>query len=140
MYLQLIRNKPDDKATEGIIYNNGEKECFTLEDVDRYLENNSSAKIQNQTAIPRGIYKIVFHFSNHFNRMVPMLVDVPNFTYVYIHWGNKAKDTDGCILVGAENEKDNDDFIGQSKIAFDRLFKKMEEAEKRGEEITIEIV
>jgi hypothetical protein len=68
------------------------------------------------------------------------LLNVPQFVGIRIHIGNFSKDTEGCIMVGATNEKDGDDFIGDSKVAFDRLFEKMEEAEKREEEITIEIV
>lgn len=71
---------------------------------------------------------------------MPLLKDVPGFTGVRIHKGNFSKDTEGCILVGAINDKIGDDFIGQSKIAFNRLFEKMLVAKSAGEEITIDIV
>lgn len=139
MYLQLIRENMGDTATEGKIFTNGTEECFTLEDKDRKLEDGGE-KIYGKTAIPRGIYQIKLTYSNRFKRILPLLIDVPQFTGIRIHIGNYSKDTDGCILVGADNKKEDDDFIGQSKVAFDKLFAKMEEAEERDEEITIEIV
>ena len=64
---------------------------------------------------------------------MPLLLNVPNFEGVRIHSGNTNHDTEGCILVGQTRSKD---FIGQSRKAFDKLFKKLETAK----EITIEIV
>jgi hypothetical protein len=69
-----------------------------------------------------------------------LLLNVPQFEGVRIHIGNTSEDTDGCILVGVQNKNFTDDFIGQSKIAFDSLFGKMKASKARGESITIEIV
>ena len=41
-----------------------------------------------------------------------------------IHTGNTSANTEGCILVGTTWA--GKDFIGNSKIAFDPLFDKME--------------
>ena len=46
---------------------------------------------------------------------MPLLLNVPNYEGVRIHYGNYSKDTDGCILLGMTEGKD---FIGQSRNAF----------------------
>lgn len=139
MYLQLVREDFTEKATEGKIFVNGTEECFSLEDKDRYLEDGGE-KVYGKTAIPRGIYTVILSHSNRFQRILPLLLDVPQFKGIRIHPGNTSEDTDGCILPGTTNAKEGDDFIGSSKKAFNKLFTKMEEAEEREEEITIEVV
>ena len=73
---------------------------YTCEDKDRKLEENPGAKIKGRTAIPRGLYRMTLSFSNRFQKMLPLLEDVPGFTGVRIHGGNTSEDTEGCILLG----------------------------------------
>lgn len=136
MKLKLVRDTFTNTTTIGKLFINDAFECFTLEDTDRHLENNPSAKIKSLTAIPRGIYKIELRYSPHFGCVTPHLIDVNGFIYVLIHWGNYAKDTDGCILVG---QTKGVDFIGHSKDEFKILFDKIETAIHGGEEVTIEV-
>ena len=135
MYLQLVRESFGDKATEGMLILNGTTECFTLEDKDRKLEDGGE-KVYGETCIPRGIYEVELTYSNRFKRILPLLLNVPQFRGVRIHAGNTSDDTEGCILVGNKAVESNDDFIGESRIAFDRLMTKLESADR----ITIEIV
>lgn len=109
---------------------NGIFECFTLEDIPREV------KIKGETAIPAGRYQVIIDFSNRFQVRMPLIVNVPGFTGVRIHWGNWAKDTDGCPLVGTTKGVD---FIGNSRAAYNRLFKKLENALKT-EKVWITIV
>lgn len=67
---------------------------YTLEDAVRY------EKIPKITAIPLGLYRVVLRWSNRCQRVVPALLDVPNFTLILIHSGNTEADTEGCVLVG----------------------------------------
>ena len=39
-------------------------------------------------------------WSPKFQKMLPILFDVPNFDGIRIHAGNTSKDTQGCILLG----------------------------------------
>jgi len=137
MKLKLIRETFTSITTIGKLFIDGIFECFTLEDTDRHLESNSSAKIPHITAIPRGIYKVELRFSPHFGRITPHLIDVNGFLYVLMHWGNYAKDTDGCILVG---QTKGVDFIGHSKNEFAHLMDKLQVAFDAKEEVTIEVV
>ena len=123
MKLLLKREKYTEIYTKGKLYIDGVFECYTLEDRER----EGQEKIYGQTAIPKGTYKVVLSYSNRFKQIMPELKDVPNFVGVRIHKGNTSDDTDGCILVGANDVADKD-FIANSKKAYDSLFSKLEQA------------
>ena len=139
MKLKLVRSKGNAKSVEGKLYIDGVFECYTLEDTDRRLESGG-AKIQDNTAIPRGIYEIAWSHSNHFGKDMPELLSVPQFAGVRIHGGNSDKDTEGCIIVGAVNASDNDDWISSSQVAVSRLYPKILAAVMAGKKVTLEIV
>jgi len=108
-------------------------ECWTLEDMVRPA---ATPKVFGQTAIPAGTYGVIVTHSPHFGRDLPLLVNVPGFEGVRIHPGNVAADTEGCILVGMDKGADS---IGRSRLAFDALFPKIQQALARGELVSIEI-
>ncbi len=72
--------------------------CNTLEDKVRDLTKES--KVFGRTAIPAGTYRVTMTYSPKFKRVMPLLNGVPQFEAIRIHPGNKAEDTEGCILVG----------------------------------------
>lgn len=130
MNLTLKREESTKHSTPGKLYVDGKFECHTLEDVVR------PEKIKGETAIDAGTYKVIIDLSNRFKRHLPLLLDVPNFSGVRIHSGNTDRDTEGCILVG---DSPAVDFLGSSRVAFDRLFSKMQNAWKANETIVITI-
>lgn len=93
--------------------------CYTLEDMDRHLESGGF-KIPKQTAIPRGIYKVILNFSDRFMLILPLLLGVDQFTGVRFHPGNYPVDTEGCILPGTSY---GTDVVYNSRLALARLFK-----------------
>ena len=131
MELKLVREKFYKDSTIGKLYVDGQFECYTLEDEVREV------KVPGETAISTGTYKVIIDYSNRFKRLMPLLLEVPQFTGVRIHSGNTDKDTDGCILVGTTVVNEN--FIGNSKVAFDQLFSKLKSVFDLGQEITITI-
>jgi len=135
MELVVKRNKFTAQSTEGELLIDGIHECFTLEDVDRKLEAGG-VKIFGQTAIPRGRYKVTESFSNHFQKTLPEVLNVPQYAGVRIHSGNTATDTEGCILVGTQ---EGNDIILHSRDAFEKLNEKIIAAIKIGDVfITVE--
>ena len=130
MNLTLIRGESTKHSTPGKLYVNGKFECYTLEDVLR------PEKIKGETAIDAGTYKVIIDRSNRFKRLLPLLLNVPNFSGVRIHPGNSDQDTEGCILVG---DSPATDYLGVSRVAFNRLFSKMQAALKDDESIAIVI-
>lgn len=130
MHLSLHRMTETGNSTLGELYLDEVFECYTLEDVVR------DEKVPGETAIPTGTYKVVINWSPKFQKMMPRLLDVPNFTGILIHKGNTHLDTRGCILVG---DRISDQILAQSTAAYERLFAKIAEAQARDEEITITI-
>ena len=128
MLIEVKRFEFKDTYTVGKMYIDNIYECYTLEDVVR-----KGAKVNGQTAIPTGTYNLIINHSNRFNRDLPLLENVPNFTGVRIHSGNTSANTEGCILVGTTWS--GKDFIGNSKVAFNKLFEKLKKAKK----VTIKI-
>ncbi len=138
MEIKLVRKNGTAGFTEGRLYINGEFECFTVEDQDRKLESGGT-KIQNKTAIPKGIYKVTISMSNRFKRMLIEILDVKGFTGIRVHSGNSSKDTEGCIIVGSINIRDDDDWVGASKVAYERLHRKIKQALSNKEKVTLEV-
>jgi len=120
MLIEVKRFEFKDTHTVGKMYVDGVYECYTLEDVVR-----NGTKVLGKTAIPIGTYKLIIDASTRFKQDMPHILDVPNFTGVRIHAGNTSADTDGCILVGSTWA--GKDFIGNSKIAYKKLFDKLKQ-------------
>ncbi len=135
MNLHLQRRLFDPSYTIGVLSINGAFECFTLEDPDRRLESGGE-KVLGKTAIPRGKYRVTIDFSQRFQRQLPRLLNVPDFTGIRIHSGNKSEETEGCILVGRTMKPG---FIGESKLALESLLIKLFNALDISEEIWITI-
>lgn len=105
--------------------------CYSVEDAVR------DVKIAGNTCIPAGTYKVIINMSNRFKRLMPLLLDVPQFQGVRIHAGNSAADTEGCIILGAFR---TDTGVAKSKDAVIHVQEMIRAALDRGEEVTIEIV
>ncbi|SCX40363.1 DUF5675 family protein [Nitrosospira sp. Nsp1] len=133
MELFLKRNHGTTGYTAGRLYQLNQFECYTLEDQER------PHKIPGETAIPTGKYQVVVTFSNRFQKPLPLLLAVPGFSGVRIHSGNTAADTEGCILVGANDGNPGDGWLGRSREAFTALFAKIQAAIAAGEKVWITI-
>jgi len=136
MKLELKRFSSQSDTTLGLLFVDGEFECFTLEDEYRTI------KIKGETRIPAGTYKVekrevLSGLTKKYRSKYPwfdfhfMLQDVPDFQYVYIHIGNDDDHTDGCLLVSdavKSNRFDENNNLSSSGPAFKRLYQKMSEA------------
>ena len=127
MKIVVVRDTFTENSTIGKMLIDGAFFCYTLEDTIR------DTKIAGETAIPYGTYKVIVNMSNRFKRLMPLLLNVPNFEGVRIHNGNTKEHTHGCILVGATKSKD---FIGDSKVTFNKLMIKLNGVK----DITMEVI
>ena len=135
MKLKVERLWKKPGYTVGRLYVDGKFFCNTLEDTVRDL--NRERKVPGKTAIPYGEYKVVFNWSPKFGRNLPRLLNVPAFEGILIHPGNTADDSSGCILVGKYTEVGR---LTESRYTSDKLNVLVEDAQRKGESITIEIV
>lgn len=135
MKLKVERLWKKPGYTVGRLYVDGKFFCNTLEDTVRDL--NRERKVPGKTAIPYGEYKVVFNWSPKFGRNLPRLLNVPAFEGILIHPGNTADDSSGCILVGKNTKIGR---LTESRYTSDRLNVLVEDAQRKGESITIEIV
>jgi hypothetical protein len=134
MELKLNRIFLGSSATIGELLVNDKYLCDTLEDRVR----PEGEKVYGKTAIPEGTYEVKLTHSPRFKKILPEILNVPNFSGIRIHTGNSSKDTEGCILVGTwDGEKE--DWVGNSRIAFDELTSLLEEATNNKEKITITV-
>ncbi len=142
MKLQVFRYNSDDDHTNSVILLNGKYQCDGLEDEYRKV------KVKHETRIPGGEYKIVFRTEGGFHQRylkrygiwhkgMLWIKDVPNFQWILIHAGNDDDDTSGCLLVGSANKNDAN-FIGGSRDAYEKLYPKVRNALLIGETVTIE--
>ena len=69
------------------------------------------------------------------------LQNVPDFTFIYIHVGNKDDDSEGCLLVG-DGQISNVVERGQvtnSVTAYRRVYSHIMDAMNAGEDVWIEV-
>ena len=138
MKLRLERQTFGD-ATIGELFIDSIPECYSLEDRVREVEGQpvEAWKVKGETAIPRGTYPVTITYSNRFKRDLPLVGQVPGFEGIRIHPGNTTEDTEGCILVGRTH---TDKSVGESRVAFNALFAKIEQGLQDNDHVTIEIV
>ena len=105
MYYKLIRNTPNGKAVTGKLYwtshytnkRTGELVerlhyiCDTLENLD-FL-------------VPALVYRIAVTQSPRFNRLLPILQQVPGRSGIRFHRGSRPEHSKGCILISPADEQ-----------------------------------
>ena len=146
MKLQVVRTQFGKDATNGLLFIDGNFECYTLE--DQY----QAVKVMHETCIPEGEYDIQFRKTGGFHTRYSAkygnshygmlhLQDVPGFTYILIHSGNTDEHTSGCLIVG-ETQQDldlgKDGFVGQSVKAYKAMYRKVANELLQGKKVSIE--
>ena len=94
MIINVIRQKFLADRTIGEMFVDGKHFCYTLEDPVR----GDGIKIQDETAIPAGVYYCAVTYSPRFKRDMVEVQNVPMFTGIRCHGGNTPEDSSGCIL------------------------------------------
>jgi hypothetical protein len=134
MELKLNRIFLGSSATIGELYVDGEHIADTLEDRVR----PEGEKVYGKTAIPEGTYEVKLTYSPRFKKILPEILNVPNFSGIRIHSLNKAEESEGCIGVGEWNGKDTN-WISNSRIAFNELMSLLQKAADNKEKVAITI-
>lgn len=126
----LLRMGFAETRTLGSLYQGDWFLGFTCEDRDRNLEL-CGIKIPKQTAIPRGYYRLTVSMSKRFGKIMPEILDVPQFSGVRIHGGNTEEDTEGCPLLGAIKTATG---VRDCRDANAKLIKRIQAVEAAGDE------
>jgi len=137
MKMKLIRETRVG-GTPGSLFYDGIQVAWTLEDKVREIVGKPVGewKVQNDTAIPAGIYRVIITMSNRFKKKLPLLLDVPGFSGIRIHSGNTTADTEGCILLGLTRSGIT---VGNSRAAMAMVQPIIQAAIDRGEFVMLEV-
>jgi hypothetical protein len=133
MNITVFRVRFHETRTVGQLYIDGDLFCFTLEDKVREV------KVQDETAIPEGKYRVVLENSPKFGPDTITLRDVPNFTKIRVHAGNTEHHTEGCLIVGYRLNDDGTIKFGTTRPAVRDLKTKIKEAIDSGQKVFITI-
>lgn len=138
MMLTVKRIQKGENSTLSEIYLDGRRVCYGLEDTVR------DVKIKGSTAIPAGKYRLALNIYGGMNarykrdypaihRGMIQIMNVPNYSHVYIHVGNNFSHTAGCLLVGTSFVYDDKDYIlSKSAKAYKMLYELVIEAVAKG--------
>lgn len=146
MDLVLQRMAKRSDSSYGVIFSEGEHQCFTIEDEKRDI------KVKGETRISEGKYEIKFReegtpLTKKYRKKFPdwftyhlELQDVNNFSSIYVHLGNFERNTDGCILVNSGVTEVNGEFQGSNSTgAYIKFYKLVSDTLNKGEQVYITI-
>jgi hypothetical protein len=124
MILKLKRNKSDEKCVEGDFIEDDVRVAYSLE-----RPWMGGLNIHGQSCILPGTYEVSVDWSPHFNRDMPILLNVPSRDEIRIHPANWPSQLEGCIAVGM---KEDVDAIESSAVVFEPFLVRLKEALKTG--------
>ncbi len=90
--LTLVRDKMDDRASQGRLFVNDNFFCFTIE--NPWFDN-----VPFESCIPAESYQCGRTLSTRFGPTFEVM-GVEGRSRILFHAGNRTKDTSGCILLG----------------------------------------
>lgn len=127
--MRIKIRRTDIKTTRviGLCYVNEGYLCYSLE---RPLDDPKHA------AIPAGEYPVHIYHSAKFGRDMMHVDNVKGRSGIEIHSGNKADDTEGCILLGLVRGQDT---ISDSRSAVGILQRWVQSCINNKEDITLSI-
>jgi len=149
MKLEVLRFNSQADFTSGILFDVSKNRrkflAYTLEDEHR------DKKVMHETRIPAGVYNITLQKAGRFHTKYKskfankgadwwqgsiLVNDVPGFTGILWHIGNRQSATSGCLLLGLDQKEI--DWVGSSTAAFERVYPIVRDAVMSGEEVTVE--
>ena len=117
-----IASNPSE-GTFGSVVMNGQPICVSLEP---YSRDNAS----RVSCIPAGQYIVKKHKSPKYG-WTYMITDIQGRDLVLFHWGNRDKNSEGCILLGEQfGELDGDWAILSSRKAFAEFLEKLNDCKE----------
>lgn len=131
--ITVLRYMHDDTTTVGLLYIENTFQCYTLEDTYHQV------KVPGDTRVPAGIYQVGFSkeetsLTKKYRDLYPdwftyhiEIMNVPEFSSIYIHNGGDYRDTEGCLLVSDSlSAGSSSTVLTNSKNTFKRIYQKLE--------------
>ena len=112
--MTLARRWCRQESILGVLMDGDAHLCYTLE--------------RESVAIPLGTYPVVLSWSPKFKQVTPEVCNVPGRYAIRIHAGNRAEESEGCILVGdavGDVDGDGPDNILQSQSALGAVIERL---------------
>ena len=133
MEILLRRIVTSSEATVGILSVDGKPACFTLEDQAQAKKVYAETRIQSGTYAlkPREFAGMYTRYRTKFapwHRGMIEIADVPEFTDILFHIGNRDDDTAGCILVGRKAVLVGRYTVEESRIAYEAFYRQVIDA------------
>lgn len=149
MIVTIKRTYNNDLYCISHIYVDGTYVCDGIEDTDRMLDDSMTTseiqlkKVYAKTAIPTGTYSLNMnvtspkfskkpYYMNFCKGKLPRVMNVKGFDGILWHKGTTEKDSAGCLILGYNKVKGK---VINSQQAFEKLYKILNEANKKGEKI-----
>jgi len=145
MHLFHLRFQTEDDHTKSIFCIDGVFQCFMLEDGFNVIKIYGETRI---TPATREIglrtegsmhEKYLEKYGEEFHKGMLWIKDVNNYEYVYIHIGNKPKNTLGCLLTNFACNT-NLSNMSQSEVSYKKIYPIIADAILNGEKVEIETV
>jgi hypothetical protein len=156
MKVKLTRKPTKPTYCEGALTIDGKAFCDTLEDKDRgatqimpftYTNGNIGYwttpeggkihKVYGETAIPKGKYTLTTMWWAKHECYVVGVLRVGGFLGILMHNGMTAAHSEGCVLLGKKVVAGR---LDGSRLYMDALVARIMACEKKGEEVTLEVV
>lgn len=106
MYYKLIRMPTDGKAVRGRLFRTSHYFNHRTQQYAEVLHPICDTLENAECLIPALIYKVAVTRSPKFQRLLPILEQVPGRSGIRFHRGTKPEHSRGCILVSPEDEKE----------------------------------
>ena len=135
MEINVARLWKSDEAITGTFSVDGQQKYFSLELPELF---EGQPNVPFNTCIPPGTYPVERLWSDHWNTMMPHVVNVPGRSEIEIHIANFPHDLLGCMGIGMKRLSGTE--IGESGAAFEEFDNDFENAIAAGEVVTISIV
>lgn len=142
----VLRCLDDGQTTLGLMFLKNRFFAYTLEDT------HQDSKLPGKTRIPAGSYPLELNrvetpLTQRYRSRFPWfdyhieIMQIPNFSRVYIHIGNTHADTEGCILIAdGVNAADPQKMITHSRLAFERFYKTLHPMLNQGKKLQIQVL
>ena len=105
MYYKLIRQQPEGKAVRGTLYSVAHRYSGSAGEYKEYLTPVCDTLENADYLIPALIYRVAVTRSPKFQRLLPVLQQVPNRTGIRFHRGSLPEHSKGCILISPADEQ-----------------------------------